>query len=217
MLWDNLQSAVQSDPECMSIEEIPPADVSHRTSAGRPLVEISDDFSEYDDTVLFKIDPKPDNWQPGGAAIGECVHAVMEKLDFNAPEQWFIENEPFLRRVYGDDFEEIKELSLNFFRMELPFDFDTMEILGREYGYSVRAPGGIKKRYVDLLLRDSGKLIVVDYKTDSFSGSSAEQVVQSYIEKQRYYIQDISDIFGEQVCGYLVFLREGIISPVMQQ
>ncbi len=209
ILWDNLQSAVQSDPGCMSME-ILPADVSSHTEALRPPVEICDEYIENDDRVLFEIDPKPENWQPGGAAIGDCVHAVMEKIDFSAPEQWFLDNDVFLRRVYEDDFEEIRELSLNFFRMKLPFDLEKMEILGREYSYTVETSGGIRKRYVDLLLRDSGKLVVVDYKTDSFSGSSLEQVAQGYIEKQQYYIRDISEIFGAQVCGYLVFLRAGV-------
>ena len=214
ILWDNLQSAAESDPGCMSIEEIPAADVSYRTSTLQPPVEICDDFTENDDTVLFEIDPKPENWQPGGAVIGDCVHAVLEKIDFKSPEQWFLDNDVFLRRVYGDDFKKIRELSLNFFRMKLPFDLEKAEILGREYAYTVETSGGIRKRYVDLLLRDNGKLVVVDYKTDSFSETSAAQVVQSYIDKQRYYIRDISEIFGEQASGYLVFLREEIVYPV---
>ena len=214
ILWDNIQSAALSDPECMSIKEIPPMEVSHHSPPPRSLVEVCDDFSKSDDSVLFEIDPKPDNWQPGGAAIGECVHSVLEKIDFSAPEQWFLDNEDFLRRVYGDDFEEIRELSLNLFRMKLPFDLDNASILGREYAYCIGTSGGIQKRYVDLLLRDNGKLTVVDYKTDSFSGSSAEKVVQSYIEKQLYYIQDVSKLFCEPACGYLVFLREGTVHPV---
>ncbi len=214
ILWDNLQSAAESDPGCLNIEEILPGEMQYHPSARRPEMEISDSFEEEDGNVLFEIDPKPENWQPGGAAIGDCVHAVMEKIDFKAPEQWFMDNDAFLRRVYGDDYEEIRELSLNFFRMKLPFDIEKSEILGREYSYAVRTPGVIRKRYIDLLLRDNGKLTVVDYKTDSFSGSSASQVTESYIEKQRYYIRDISEIFGVQVCGYLVFLREKIVYPV---
>ncbi|MCD4700217.1 MAG: UvrD-helicase domain-containing protein, partial [Candidatus Aegiribacteria sp.] len=207
ILWDNLQSAAETDPGCMSIEDIHPVDVSYSASAERPHVGISDDFSEIDDSVLFEIDPEPDNWQPGGAIIGECVHAVMEKIDFDAPDQWFVDNDVILRRVYGDEFDEIRELSLNFFRMKLPFDLQKVEIVGREYAYIVETSEGIRKRYVDLLIRDKEKLTVIDYKTDSFSGSSLEQVAQSYVEKQRYYIRDISDIFGMPVCGYLVFLR----------
>ena len=214
ILWDNLQSAAQSDPGCMNIEEILPVEVLHYSSPPRSPVEICDDFVKSGDSVLFEIDPKPDDWQPGAAAIGDCVHSVLEKIDFSAPEQWFLDNEVFLRRVYRDDFEEISELSLNFFRMKLPFDIEKAEILGREYAYCIGAPGGIRKRYIDLLLRENGRLTVVDYKTDSFSGSSPEQVAHSYIEKQRHYISDVSELFGEPACGYLVFLREGIVHPV---
>ncbi len=217
ILWDNLQSAEESDPGCLSIEEVLPADIAYHTSVRRPVAEISDNFGENDEDVLFEIDPKPENWQPMGAAIGESVHSVMEKIDFNAPEQWFMNNENFLRRVYGDDFEEVRELSLNFFRMKLPFDLRKSEILGREYAYVIKTSGRIRKRYVDLLLRDNGKLTVVDYKTDSFRGSSAAQVIQDYIEKQRHYLRDISEIFDVQVFGYLVFLREEIVHAVMPE
>jgi len=214
ILWDNLESAAESDPGCMNMEEILQTDISYRTSARKPLVEICDDFIENNDSVLFEIDPKPENWQSGGAAIGDCVHAVMEKIDFNAPEQWFMDNENFLRRIYRDDFEEIRELSLNLFLMQLPFDLKKSEIIGREYTYDVNTTSGIKKRYIDLLLRDKGKLIIVDYKTDSFSGSSLQKVAHDYMEKQLYYIRDVSEIFNEKVCGYLLFLREGIVCPV---
>ncbi|MCK4806337.1 MAG: UvrD-helicase domain-containing protein [Candidatus Aegiribacteria sp.] len=215
ILWENIMSAAESDPGCLSIEEVLPTDISYHSSARRPEIEMTDNFEGNDDNPLFEIDPKPENWQSGGAVIGECVHAVMEKIDFNAPEQWFTDNENFLRRIYGYNFEEIRELSLNFFRMKLPFDLEKSEILGREYAYIVKTSGRIKKRYIDLLLRDNGRLAVVDYKTDSFGGSSATQAAQGYIEKQRYYLRDISEIFGVQAFGYLVFLREETVYPVM--
>lgn len=215
ILWNNIKSAAESDPGCLNMEEVLPGDISYHTSALKQRVKISHAVMENNGDVLFEIDPKPENWQPGGAVIGECVHSIMEKIDFSSPREWFLNNETILRRLYGDDLEEIRELSLNLFRMKLPFDLEKSEILGREYAYVIKTHGRIRKRYVDLLLRDNGKLIIVDYKTDSFSGSSAEQVVQYYNEKQQYYIRDISNIFGVQVFGYLVFLREEVVHQVV--
>lgn len=217
ILWENLQSAALSDPGCMSLEEILPEKTPYHSSSRKLEIEINNDAPASDSEVLFEVDPEPDGWQQQGAAIGDCVHAVMEKIDFSSPEEWFTDNEKYLKSVYGKDYDEIRELSLNFFRVKLPFDLKRSEIIGREYPYFVKASGGIKKRYIDLLLRDNGKLTVVDYKTDSFRGSSVEEIAESYIEKQRYYLRDISEIFSVQTCGYLVFLREKTVYPVLPE
>jgi len=214
ILWQTLQSALNEYPDCCLVEGILPVD--HFPGCSPAIIEIDTAGDTYAsaDRPLFEITPEPEGWQPEGAETGDRVHAVMEKIDFQRPGQWFRNNEILLRKVYRDDYDEIKELSMSFFRMELPFDLRKSEILGREYPYVVRTPAGMKKRYVDLILSDSGKLTLVDYKTDSFRGSSVEEAAEPYLETQRYYIHDISEIFGMQACGYLVFLREGIVYPV---
>jgi len=176
--------------------------------------DIPDDAPASIDSPLFEIDPEPEGWQPKGAVTGDRVHAVLEKIDFQNPDKWFRSNENLLRKIYRDNYDEVKVLSMNFFSMELPFDLKKSEVLGREYSYIVRTSAGMKKRYVDLLLSDSGKLTIVDYKTDSFGGSSVAEAAEPYLETQRHYIEDISGIFGLQACGYLVFLREGTVYPV---
>ena len=216
ILWENLQLAAETDHGCLNIEEILPGEAAYHPVARNPGVEIDVDFKEIDSGVLFEVNPEPEGWQRRGAAIGDCVHAVMEKIDFSSPEKWFTENEIYLKSVYGNDYKEIRELSLNFFSMKLPFDLERSEIIGREYPYFVKTAGALKKRYIDLLLRDNGKLTVVDYKTDSFDGSSAGEVAESYIEKQQNYLRDISEIFGSRACGYLVFLREKTVCSVLQ-
>jgi ATP-dependent helicase/nuclease subunit A len=216
-LWQSLRSAIAEDPECCMVDEILPMEHFSTSPSGMLEIGIDNDIPASVSEVLFEIDPEPDGWQEQGAAIGDCVHAVMEKIDFSSPEEWFTENEKYLKNVYGKDYKEIKELSLNFFRMKLPFVLESSEILGREYPYFVKTAGGLKKRYIDLLLRDNGKLTVVDYKTDTFSGSTAEKVAESYIDKQRHYLRDISEIFGDKTCGYLVFLREKIVYQVLTE
>jgi len=214
ILWESLQSAAAADPECCGIEEIRPVKSFPSSSTAGFRTEFSDAASVSASAVLFEIEPKPEGWQERGAAIGDFVHAVLEKIDPRSPEKWFRKNEMYLRRIYRDDFDEVKSLTLNLFLMELPFDLQRSEIIGREYPYFVETPRGMKKRYIDLLLRDRGQLVAIDYKTDSFSGSSAEKIVESYMKKQRHYVRDISRIFGEQACGYLVFLRESVVYPV---
>ncbi len=217
ILWESLQSAITENPECCVVDEIPPVKEFPTISSGRFEGRISGNPVVFDTEVLFEVNPEPEGWQHRGAAIGDIVHAVMEKINFTSPAKWFDENTNLLRKIYTDDLEEAKELSLNFFMMKLPFDLERSEIIGREYPYIVRTPYGLKKRYIDLLLRNDGKLMVVDYKTDSFSGSSAEEVTEKYIETQRHYIQDVSAIFNEQAYGYLVFLRENLVYEVLPE
>lgn len=217
ILWQSLQAAISEDTECCAVDEILPMEHFSTSPSGRFEIEITDNAPASDSDVLFEVNPEPEGWQRQGAAIGDCVHAVMEKIDFSSPEDWFTENEKYLKNVYGDDYGEIKELSLNFFRIKLPFDIERSEIIGREYPYFLKASGGMKKRYIDLILRDNGKLTVVDYKTDAFGESAVEEVAESYVEKQRHYIQDISEIFVTRACGYLIFLREKVIYPVLPE
>jgi ATP-dependent exoDNAse (exonuclease V) beta subunit len=215
ILWQSLQSAMAVDPGCCEMEEMIPTKQLSASGFVRLEVKTGKEIPVSDEGVLFEIDPEPEGWQSRGAAIGDYVHEVMEKIDFSSPEEWFTDNQDYLKRIYGDDYQEIKELSLRFFRMKLPFNLEKSEILGREYPYQVKTSRGLKKRYIDLLLRENGKLTVVDYKTDSFGESSADDVAAGYLKTQKYYIRDISEIYGTEACGYLVFLREGIVFPVL--
>ncbi len=215
ILWQSLQSAVETDPGCCQVEEMVPTKQLSVSSSVKFEVKDVEEVPTSGEGVLFEIDPEPEGWQSHGAAIGDCVHEVMEKIDFSSPEEWFTCNREYLKRLYGDDYREIKELSLRFFRMKLPFNLEKSEILGREYPYFVKTSRGLKKRYIDLLLRENGKLTVVDYKTDSFGGSSADDIAAGYLKTQKHYIRDISEIYATEARGYLVFLRERIVFPVL--
>ncbi|MCK4503978.1 MAG: hypothetical protein KAW14_00050, partial [Candidatus Aegiribacteria sp.] len=163
---------------------------------------------------LFEVQMKPENWQRRGARIGDDVHAVLNKIDFSDPLGWFAEHDSILKSMYGDDFDEIRELSLKLFQMELPFSIEQSLVISREYPYIASTCNGLEKRYIDLLLKIDNELVVVDYKTDTFDGRTTEQVAEQYVEKQRQYIQDVSRIFDMPARGYLVFLREGTVFSV---
>ncbi|MBD3277514.1 MAG: hypothetical protein GF388_04365 [Candidatus Aegiribacteria sp.] len=214
ILWESLQAAREQDPECCRREEMEPFE----PRVIKP-VRLTSDGTDASETAayeeFFPVDPKPRDWQEHGAHIGDCVHTVLEKIDLAAPERWLRKNRENLGRLFGDDLKEVEGLVNNLFEMELPFSISDSEIIGREYTYFVETPSGVKTRYIDLLLRDeNGNLIVADYKTDAFAGSSSEEVVNSYLEKQRYYLKDIAGIFGEEPRGYLIFLREKTVVSI---
>lgn len=212
IMWQSIGRAREKDPECCVLEELEPGKVFPAATGGR-IPGIGEGSAGYlDDTPLFTVDPKPEGWQPRGAVIGDRVHAAMEKIDMKDPERWFRNNREQLKRLYGNDLDEVRTLCLNFFAMDLPFDLDSSTILGREYHYFVKTPGGIKKRYIDLLLRTpEGRLTVVDYKTDDLKEDTREDVIEAYMETQRHYIEDIGRLFGEPVRGHLAFLRHLLV------
>ena len=214
ILWESLQTALEQDPDCCRTEEMEPMEPAVMspatiTSGGTETGDL------YGGEDLFSIEPKPKDWQERGAYIGDCVHSVLEKIDLTAPEQWLRKNHEYLRRLFGEDLDEVEDLVVNLFEMELPFSISDSEILGREYTYFVKTPSGVKTRYLDLLLRDGcGNLIVADYKTDRFGRLSPQEVAERYLKKQRYYLKDIAGIFGREPLGYLLFLREKTVVGV---
>lgn len=212
IMWESVCRAAGKDPECCVMEELEPGEVFTPGTARRTPGIGAESTGYLYDTPLFTVDPRPEGWQPGGAFVGDCVHAVMEKIDMKDPEGWFRRNREYLERVYGNDLEEVRTLCLNFFTMDLPFDLKDSSIVGREYHYFVNTPEGIRKRYIDLLLRTpEGRLTVVDYKTDRLKEDTRGDVIGAYMETQRHYIEDIGRLFGEPVRGHLAFLRHLLV------
>ena len=208
ILWLSLQAAINRDPECCLIEEMEQVDELPSVSAAGSIAVMSGNYSDNKEQ-LFEVQMKPENWQSRGARIGDDVHAVLQKIDFTDPRGWLSEHDGFLKKLYGDDFNEIRELSMKLFEMDLPFSIEQSLIISREYPYIASTCNGMEKRYIDLLLSMDSELVVVDYKTDTFNGRTAEQVAEQYIEKQQQYVQDVSRLFNLPARGYLVFLREG--------
>ena len=213
MMWSSLQAAIEKDPECCVVEEMEQMDeLPFMNTAGQKAV-MSGNYSDNEEK-MFEVQMKPENWQRRGARIGDDVHAVLNKIDFSDPPGWFAEHDSILKKIYGDDFDEIRELSLELFRMDLPFSIEQSLVISREYPYITSTRNGLEKRYIDLLLRIDNELVVVDYKTDTFDGRTTEQVAEQYIEKQQQYIQDVSGLFNLPARGYLVFPREGAVFSI---
>ncbi|OPL19818.1 MAG: hypothetical protein AVO35_02265 [Candidatus Aegiribacteria sp. MLS_C] len=209
ILWSGLERALEEDPGCMVIEDLVPEETSAPVVPAPGRTPPSGGAAiETPGEELFPVDPSPSGWRSRGAELGDLVHRVMEKMDFGDPGGWLERNGAGLRELCGPDLDRVRGFCLSFFRMELPFDLAGSRILGREYPYIVSTPAGPRQRYVDLLLRTpDGVLTVVDYKTDDLDLPGSEEVVAGYMETQRGYVSDLDRAFGEEVRGYLVFLR----------
>ncbi len=211
ILWKCLEAAEKDDPGCFSRTTL---QVEEGTGPKlRSLIEPvgfpgSVSNAGTSGGEFFPVEPIPDGWRGRGAALGDMVHRVMEKLDMKNPEEWIRANRVDLERFCGDDFSEVTRLCLNFFGMNLPFDPRRCRVAGREYPYMARVPGGFKQRYIDLLLETpEEEMAVVDYKTDVLDKPGSEAVVRDYGKTMEFYVRDMAAAFGKPVRGYLVFLR----------
>ena len=212
IVWNSVQRALAEDPGCCVFRELAP-DVprGHGNRCGAlpacsPAVAIKGEE--------FIVRPVALGWQPEGAKVGDIVHSVMEKLDFTDPEGWLREKSTELELLFGEHLPLVTDLCLAFFRMNLPFDPSTVSVVGREFPYTVKTDGGMKVRIIDLLVETEEGLVVVDYKTDAFGGRTVEEAAEEYLETQRHYVKDMSELFGRQATGYLAFLRENTLYPI---
>jgi ATP-dependent helicase/nuclease subunit A len=107
-------------------------------------------------------------------AIGKAVHAALERWDFRdrallAREVARCAREPALEAAFdpGDVARGAMEALEGLLASELPARFRRAEILGREIPILLEEDGVIWRGWIDLLLRENGEVVVVDWKTDS--------------------------------------------------
>ncbi|MGM0626699.1 MAG: UvrD-helicase domain-containing protein [Candidatus Fermentibacterota bacterium] len=149
--------------------------------------------------------------------LGVAVHKLLERMDPTDPQGWLEEHQVFLKAVAGGQMKRASELALAFFEMELPFDLESCEVVGREYPLVVSGEGRPQERYIDLLLDDGEGLIVVDYKTDHVpepERESLDRLAEHYRGQQEGYLDAIGRAFGRPARGYLVFLAAGAVRGV---
>ncbi len=201
-------------PELMDMCRLDPIEEFVSDTKKRTTVPLNNDFKKHCSTEFYSIAPELTDRQNEGAKIGDMVHSVMEKISFDDPKGWFSDNEIYIKQSCSGHFEDVKEFSLNFFEMKLPFTLEEAEIVGREYPYIVQTDTGVKQRYIDLLLKIDDRLLVIDYKTDSFENRTGKEVAEGYFEKQQHYLDDVSEFLKLPATGYLVFLREKTVFSV---
>ncbi|MBD3368744.1 AAA family ATPase [Candidatus Fermentibacteria bacterium] len=131
--------------------------------------------------------------------LGLRTHAILEVIDFDRPREWIEEN--------ADPDDEAARLALAFFEMDLPFDLQACTVLGREYPLVVKGQTGTEEGYIDLLLDDGEKLIVVDYKTDRIPPEGMSSLVSHHRSQQLGYVEAVQKAFDRPALSYLAFLR----------
>ncbi len=107
-------------------------------------------------------------------AIGKTVHAALERWDFRdrallAREVARCAREPALEAALdaGEVARGAMEALAGLLASDLPARFREAEILGREIPLLLEEDGGTWRGWIDLLQRENGEVVVVDWKTDS--------------------------------------------------
>lgn len=152
-------------------------------------------------------------WQKGryGSAIGRAVHAVLQSVDLatGAGLTEASAAQAAAEGVLGRE-EVIEALCRSALSSEV-----VREAIEhphwREVYLGIPYQDGVLEGYIDLLYRTDAGLVVVDYKTDSWS---AEAELQNKVERYRVQIEAYgraaTEAAGEEVAGLvLLFLRPG--------
>ncbi len=161
-----------------------------------------------------------------GAMLGSAYHAIMESIDFNAPPSPQIDAmadkgiiSPELRKLVKD--ERITALlnsplgrkmkAAKRIWREAPFmiNIPAEEAFGEAPSGEYVAVQGI----IDCFFEYNGEIILVDYKTDSYS--KPEELVQKYKKQLYYYTKAIKMKFSDKkIQKYLYLFHKGDIIEV---
>jgi ATP-dependent exoDNAse (exonuclease V) beta subunit len=149
-------------------------------------------------------------WQKGryGSAVGRAVHAVLQTVDLTSGDGLVAESaaQAAAEGIFGKE-AVIEALCRSALAAELVRAAASRPHWREVY---VGVPQGerVLEGYVDLLYRDEEGLVIIDYKTDSWSGESdLAQKVDRYRVQLHAYSEAVSGATGESVAGtWLLFL-----------
>jgi len=200
-----VQAAIESDPGCCEVRELPavlPSPIGHTLPDPPGETGLPSPGDPFFPITIPEIDQTPEK------TLGTIVHAMLEKIDVENPNEWIEEHTGNLRASFPGLFEEAQSLALSLFDTDLPFELTGKRIIGREFCYMVSIPEGARTRYIDLLLDDGKRLIVLDYKTDHVSDGDLAAAAEQYEETQAFYGTDMALVYGKPVSCFIAFLRE---------
>ena len=156
-------------------------------------------------------------------SLGTLVHAVLEQIDFNQPDNWPTLLEGIARtgkdRVGDDALSSAREMLSNFFVSPLAQELASAKSLHREVEFALLVPSptsGEGTRVVgkiDLLYEDTqGGCHILDYKTNDIAEETPdEQLLATYELQLGVYAHAVEQWFGEPPCEVsLVMLRPTI-------
>jgi ATP-dependent helicase/nuclease subunit A len=160
-------------------------------------------------------DSRPEEARPADAVlVGLVCHRVLEKIDFSKPEPdaEAAAKELALERPapgWEEAAVEAAAILKGFFRTGAGKALAGAEILARELPFVYGLEGRVVRGAADLVCREGGKLIVVDYKTDRVASAEAKKRAKAYAEQGACYVEAVERVLGEKPEFRVLFLRSG--------
>ncbi|MDQ3874045.1 MAG: PD-(D/E)XK nuclease family protein, partial [Actinomycetota bacterium] len=124
----------------------------------------------------------------GGVEIGSAVHAVLERLDLRAPRvpaDLTATVQSVFPAAAADELERIRAFVAAYCQSELAARVAALDAVEQEREFAFEHEGVLLHGYLDVLHWAGGRALVVDYKTNSLSECSPEEIVEREYGLQR--------------------------------
>ncbi len=144
-------------------------------------------------------------------AFGLAVHELLEALP---AQKWRMPGDPAIEKVLAGfgvgsagDLDLAREMLSGFIESELGRQVSSRRA-DMEAGLLAEIDGVMVRGYADLLLRDSDRPLVLDYKSNQLEGTSIEELMKKYdLQRDLYALAVSQALQADEVDTAFVFLR----------
>ncbi len=186
-------------------------------SSALPLVSASALVEEAERTDSFPEAtgrPSTEDGSPpaGGAGVGSAFHQVMEKISLQPGEEEtkkLVEEASLYWGLEREEEAELQRLVRQTLRSTLWNRMQAGRVY-REVPFSVQHRERLLEGLVDVIIEESGGLVIVDYKTDRVTEEEVGERVEHYRTQAYVYALAVQQVTGGRVkeAGYF-FVRPG--------
>jgi ATP-dependent exoDNAse (exonuclease V) beta subunit len=203
--YESLESVLQ---KWKTIEDI----ASLRSGVTVDSVTLEAEKLEPGDAELSEIAARAK--QSGGTLVGLLCHGALEKWNFEQPDDLNhllrIEKGKYARNFSKDQIDRAAaasgEILKTFVRSKAAEWLKSVEIVGREIpvSYFDRVTRKVLSGKIDLLVKEGGQHVIVDYKTDH---EISDSMRKRYAEQMRIYAQALAESVANPIACKLLLLR----------
>ena len=122
----------------------------------------------------------------GALDVGDAVHRLLESIDLRKPQVVELERvREWHPRVSDEELERIAAFVASYCESSLAQRVAKLEGAAAEVPFTFEHDGVLIKGFIDMLHRADGRALVVDYKTNSLSEGTPEEIVANDYRLQR--------------------------------
>ncbi len=214
-------SGESREPSVTTVEPVMPdvAKILERLHLPQKPYDAATDLSVSD--LLAQASPKPPVYLEEPETIdpedlersprneyGTIYHRVMEMMTLGSPRGFI--REDFLMKILSPltsaEKDEIRESSAAFWKSPLGTSVKKSPACHPELPFIFKTPHGILKGQIDLVYREAGQWVILDYKTNQITSLESKKTAQEYEFQLGLYAFVFRELYGEApVRGMLYF------------